>query len=197
MEKALLSMDTGTQKTVWYLFIEGDLNAFSTLFKEYYAMLHNYGVKISGNVFLTEDCLQDFFVYLYENRNKIGEVQNVNAYLFVSYRRAVLKALEKERVFTDYNLGTNPLNKFEFSIEELTIKQEFTDLRKAIITLILNELSPREREVIYLKYYSGIRIKDIADVMNISYQSVLNTLQKAFNKLRKASEDQKIRQVLK
>lgn len=190
-------MDTTTQKTVWHLFIEGDLNAFSTLFKEYYATLHNYGIKISGNSSLTEDCLQDFFVYLYENKGSIGKVNSINAYLFVSFRRAILKTIGKERMFTDYDSESGTVGKFEFSIEELIVEQEFIGLKKSVVILLLNELSPREREVIYLKYYSNIRTKDIADIMNITSQSVLNTLQKAFHKLRKVSENHKIKQVLK
>lgn len=167
-------MDTETQKTVWHLFIEGDMNAFSTLFKGCYAMLHNYGIKISGNSSLTEDCLQDFFVYLYENKENIGEVNSINAYLFVSFRRAILKTIRKERVFTDYDPKYSVLGKFEFSIEELIVEQEFIGLKKSVVIHLLNELSPREREVIYLKYYSNIRTKDIADVMDITNQSVLN-----------------------
>lgn len=190
-------MDTETQKTVWHLFIEGDINAFSTLFKGCYAMLHNYGIKISGNSSLTEDCLQDFFVYLYENKESIGEVNSINAYLFVSFRRAILKTIKKERVFTDYDPKYSILGKFEFSTEELIVEQEFIGLKKSVVIHLLNELSPREREVIYLKYYSNIKTKDIADVMDITNQSVLNTLQKAFHKLRKASENHKIREVLK
>ena len=86
---------------------------------------------------------------------------------------------------------------FEFSSEELKIKQEFTAIRLALLTKLLNALSLREKEVVYLKYYSGLKTTEIAEVMEISYQSVLNTLQKAFVKLRKNIENLTISEVLK
>ena len=89
------------------------------------------------------------------------------------------------------------MSNFEFSPEEIAIEQEFTLLRTAGISEILNKLSIREREAIYLKYYSELKVSEIAEVMGISYQSVLNTLQKAFTKLRKDLESEVIMNVLR
>ncbi|MFK7811279.1 MAG: RNA polymerase sigma factor [Maribacter sp.] len=177
-------MNDSSEKSIWHLFVEGDVNAFSTLFKTYYSQLHNYGLKISSNPALTEDCLQSFFVYLYDNRKNLGTINHIKSYLFVSFRRALLKYLKKERKFTSYDEIFDNSNVFEFSQEELMVEQEFTKIRVSTLTKLLNNLSTREREAIYLKYYSSLSTNEIAEVMNISYQSVLNTLQKAFTKLR-------------
>ncbi len=190
-------MNDSSEKTIWHLFIEGDANAFSSLFKTYYSQLHNYGLKISKNTAFTEDCLQTFFVYLYDNRKNLGKVTHVKSYLFVSFRRALLKYLKKERRFTNYDEVFENINAFEFSTEELMVEQEFTKLRVSALTQLLNNLSSREREAIYLKYYSSLSTNEIAEVMDISYQSVLNTLQKAFTKLRKHIESSEIKQVFK
>lgn len=187
-------MNDFSEKTIWRLFVEGDVNAFSTLFNTYYTQLHNYGLKISGNSALTEDCLQSFFVYLYDNRKNLGTIAQIKSYLFVSFRRALLKNLKKERMFTTYEEVLEHSRAFEFSVEELMVEQEFTKIRVSTLTQLLNGLSARERESIYLKYYSGLSIREMAEVMNISYQSVLNTLQKAFTKLRGHIESHKIKQ---
>lgn len=184
------------EKVIWHLFIGGDLNAFSTLFREYYPLLHNYGYKISANLDLTEDCLQDFFIYLFENRKKLGEVHNIKAYVFVAFRRAIFKSLKRERRFTDLEGALETLSKFEFSPEEIAMEQELVSARSEVLVQVLNGLSKREREVVYLKYYSDLKTKEISEVMGISYQSVLNTLQKAFSKLRDSVESQVIRQIL-
>tara|TARA_R110002051_G_scaffold227671_2_gene289947 strand:- start:10933 stop:11508 length:576 start_codon:yes stop_codon:yes gene_type:complete len=190
-------MNISPEKSTWFLFVQGDLNVFSSLFKGYYPILHNYGLKISENVSLTEDCLQDFFLYLYENRENLGEVNNVKSYLFVSFRRAIFKKLKKERIFTDFEEDFEFSKNFEFSPEEIAIQKEFTSLQKSTIAFILNDLSVREKEVVYLKYYSNLKTNEISDVMGISYQSVLNTLQKAFVKLRSTAEKELILAVLK
>ena len=42
-----------------------------------------------------------------------------------------------------------------------------------------------------------MRSTDIAEIMDMNYQSVLNVLQKALSKLRLASENQQINSILK
>lgn len=190
-------MSTINEKLLWQLFIEGDVNAFSSLFKTYYSELHNYGIKISSDQMITEDCLQSFFVYLYNSRENLGAINNVKSYLFISFRRALLKFIKKERRYTTYDqiFETNEI--FGFSTEELAIDQEAAKLKNETLASLLNTLSVRQREVIYLKYYSNLTTNEISEVMDISYQSVLNLLQKAFTKLRSKAEDQKISAIFK
>ena len=190
-------MNDSSEKSIWHLFVEGDVNAFSTLFKTYYSQLHNYGLKISGNATITEDCLQTFFVYLYDNRKNIGDIIHIRSYLFVSFRRALLKYLKKERKFTSYDDVFENSGVFEFSTEELIIEQELFEIKVQTLKQLLNSLSTRERESIYLKYYTGLSTKEISEVMNISYQSVLNTLQKAFTKLKVNSKSSEIKQAFR
>ncbi|WP_158979224.1 RNA polymerase sigma factor [Cellulophaga sp. L1A9] len=190
-------MSLNNEEIIWSLFLQGDTNAFSLLFKKYYASLYNYGIKLCNNSCITEDCLQAFFIYLHDNRNTIGEVKNIKAYLFISFRRALFCTLKKERNFTDLNSDTENISNFEFSPEELKIHQEISFVQTNSITLILNTLSPREREVIYLKYYGELSMSDISTSMDISYQSVLNTLQKAFSKIRKTIENNMLSAILR
>ncbi|MBU2996173.1 sigma-70 family RNA polymerase sigma factor [Cellulophaga baltica] len=190
-------MQTNKEEILWRLFLEGNADAFSAIFKLYYSPLHNYGLKICNNTQATEDCLQNFFIYLYEHRKGIKEVKSVKSYLFISFRRSLLTYLKKERTYTDIeSVKAKSLN-FEFSAEELRINQEFTTAKKETVTKILNTLSTREREVIYLKYYSKLSTSDIATTMSITYQSVSNTLQKAFTKLRNNIENNMLAAVLK
>ena len=49
----------------------------------------------------------------------------------------------------------------------------------------LSMLSDREREVISLKYFSDLKIREIAAMLELREQTVANTLQNALTKLRK------------
>ncbi len=187
-------MDISSEKALWQFFVGGDLNAFSTLFKHFYPQLHNYGLRISNNQEIAEDCLQDFFIYLYEHRASLHHVRQIRSYLFVSYRRALIKKLQKQNLIQSLDEAKDA---FIFSQEEIMLGEELSEQRSKILETTLNGLSPREREVIYLKYYSDLKTPEIKEVMNISYQSVLNTLQKAFSKLRNRLETAAIREVLK
>ncbi|MEM8523267.1 MAG: sigma-70 family RNA polymerase sigma factor [Bacteroidota bacterium] len=64
------------------------------------------------------------------------------------------------------------------------MREEEEAQKHHLLEQVLNELPTRQREVIYLKYYNNLSSKEIAEVMEISQQGVLNTLYKAFKKLR-------------
>tara|TARA_R110000765_G_scaffold63749_2_gene124058 strand:+ start:598 stop:1176 length:579 start_codon:yes stop_codon:yes gene_type:complete len=190
-------MELYSDETLWYFFKKGEVHAFSLLFKKYYPQLHVYGIKLSNAPMLTEDCLQNFFIQLYEEREKQGSIKNLKAYLFVSFKRRLIKQLQKNQKNIPISEAQLFKSNFTFSAEEISIHQEIQFLCTTTLSQLINQLSPRQKEVIYLKYYSNMRSTDIAEVMDMNYQSVLNVLQKALSKLRLASENQQIKSVLK
>ena len=190
-------MEIHSDETIWYFFKKGEVSAFTLLFKKFYPQLHAYGLKISNNTCVTEDCLQNFFIQLFEEREKQVIIKNLKAYLFVSFKRRLMKQLQRQLKHIPIS-ETQVLNtNFTFSEEELSIHQEIQFLCTKTLKVLLNTLSPRQKEVIYLKYYSGMRTTDIAEIMDMNYQSVSNVLQKAMANLRLASENQQIKSVLK
>lgn len=190
-------MKLHSDETIWYFFKKGESHGFSLLFKKYYPQLHVYGLKLSNNQELTEDCLQNFFIQLFENRERLGKINSLKAYLFVSFKRRLIKQLQKKQNNIPISEAQLFKTNFTFSIEEISIKQEIQFLCTSTLARLINELSPRQKEAVYLKYYSGMTTTDIAEVMDMNYQSVLNTLQKALKKLRIASENQQIKTILK
>ena len=71
-----------------------------------------------------------------------------------------------------------------FSPEELITHQENETFKNKNILILLNNLPKRQKEAIYLKYYSGLKTNDIATIMEVNYQSVVNTIHKALKNLR-------------
>ena len=190
-------MELQSDETLWYFFKKGDTSAFTILFKKYYPQLHVYGIKISNAPNLTEDCLQNFFIQLYEERDKPRKIKNLKAYLFVSFKRRLIKQLQKKQNNIPISEAQLFKSNFNFSSEELSVQQEIQFLCTSTLNGLINQLSPRQKEVIYLKYYSKMSSTGIAEVMDMNYQSVLNTVQKAMMKLRLASENQQIKSILK
>lgn len=190
-------MELHSDETIWYFFKKGESHGFSLLFKKYYPQLHVYGLKLSNSQEITEDCLQNFFIQLFENREKLGHINSLKAYLFVSFKRRLIKQLQKNQNNIPISEAQLIKTNFTFSSEEISINQEIQFLCTSTLASLINKLSPRQKEVIYLKYYSGMNSSDIAEVMDMNYQSVLNTLQKALSKLRKLSENHQIKSILK
>ena len=184
-----------TDYELWEALKAGDVKAFSALFKMYYALLHNYGLKISNhNVQLTEDCLQDFFIYIYEHRENLSSLKTIQPYLFVSFRRHIIKEIKKSFKNADTNPKDDHFIEINFSKEDLMIHQEIEVFKHTNLPILLNKLPNRQKEILYLKYYSNLNNLEISKVMNINYQSVSNLIYKGIKNLR---QDASLSQLLK
>jgi RNA polymerase sigma factor (sigma-70 family) len=177
-------MNKLTDKFIWKSLKEGDLNAFSVLFETYYPQLHSYGLKISNNLTVTEDTLQDFFLYVYEKRENLSDLETIAPYLFTSYKRFLLHVIKKNQKLKYVDFSTETINDIQFTKEELMMDQETEAFRNKNMATLLNKLPKRQKEAIYLKYYSGLKAAEISEVMDINYQSVVNTLHKAIKGLK-------------
>ena len=124
-------------------------------------------------------------------------MKNIKSYLFISFKRKLLKQIKKQYLRTSLSEFSNFVPEMIFSPQEVAIKQEVQFLCTKTLHELLNGLAAREKEVIYLKYYCDLTIEETSEVMDINYQSVLNTLQKAMTKLRLQSEKQIITDILK
>jgi len=168
---------------IWRKFLAGDTQAFSALFLKYHPLLVHYGIKLCHDEAQAEECVQDLFCYLFENKDKLSEIRQVKTYIFVSFRRRILRIQQGNRVKLLGELSLPEIG-IQFSQEELIIDQERQNSEQKKLWQMLNELPARQREVVYLKYYQGLDSDEIAAAMNITHQGVLNALYKAFKKLR-------------
>lgn len=175
------------EQETWQSFKRGNRQALAIIFKNHYSDLHNYGLRISGNDALTEDCLQDFFLYLFEHRENLADLDNIRPYLFKSFRRMLLRQLNKSKKI---DFSTSPIDipipDIQFTEEDFMIEQETLKIQNSILLEMLNNLPKRQREVIYLKYYNNLNIKEIEEIMAISYQGVVNKLHRAIKALKRS-----------
>ncbi len=99
----------------------------------------------------------------------------MKAYLFVSLRNLIT--------------NTNTSKKIIFQQIDPNISSEHnTSSKESILTELykfLQKLSPRENEIIHLKYFQGFKNMEIAESLGLEYQTVRNTLNNAIKKLRK------------
>jgi RNA polymerase sigma factor (sigma-70 family) len=63
-------------------------------------------------------------------------------------------------------------------------------LRRATVRAALERLSPRERELIALKFHAGLSTPDLASVLGVSESNAGTLLHRTINKLRKACDEE-------
>ena len=155
---------------LWKKFVDGDMYAFRKIYANFYPQLLQFGL-IYLNKSEAENLTQDVFLYILQKRNTIKKVKNVKAYLLTSLRNRI-SAYAKANKIKSVELPN------ELKIE--TTENYFVD----IIHQLLNKLSPREQEIIRLRYFEELNNKEISKTLNIEYQTVRNTLANAIKKMR-------------
>ena len=74
---------------------------------------------------------------------------------------------------------------FELSHETFMINSLDHHERSNRILEALQDLSPRQKEVIYLKIYKGLSYEEVSEIMQLNYQVTRNLLCQALKTIRK------------
>lgn len=169
---------------LWTRFRQGDVQAWSVLLESYYRTLFNYGHRLKAERELIHDCIQDLFLNLWDSRAKLNPTpDSVSFYLLRAFRNSLVKELQKQHhQQPDDDLLTETIS--TVSIEDLLIDQEGLQQTQSRIKYLLSELSAREQEVMFLKYYDNLTNQQIAHLLNIRKQSVANLLHLGLQRLR-------------
>jgi len=164
---------------------EGNADALASLMRMYYDGLYSYASRFTKDDALIKDCIQEVFISLWQRRQTVGVILSPKFYFLRAIKNKVLKSLDSAR----RKIGNQTLPEeydfsHEFSIEKIIIAKQVSEQNATRLKSILALLSKREKEVIYLKYYQYLDNGQIADLMNISRQSVYNLLHDAIRKLK-------------
>jgi RNA polymerase sigma factor (sigma-70 family) len=170
----------------WLQALEGDTRAFHAIHGELFRGLYDYAMKLMQDSQLADDAVQELFVKIWVKRAVIGPLQKVKPYFFTALRRQILNQLRNLHL-RELRIGALPRPDIDFSPEEIVVRNEEYLSLQTKIAVVLNELPKRQKEVIYLHYFEEMDYAQIAEVMGIHYQSVLNLTQKALRKLRSAN----------
>src|SRR5258708_2543194 len=79
-----------TDIDLWNAFKQGNKESFAILFRRYYPLLLQYGVKLCPDVNVVEDSIQELFVDLWQSRSDT-EVRSVKSYLLKAMKYKILK----------------------------------------------------------------------------------------------------------
>jgi RNA polymerase sigma factor (sigma-70 family) len=173
-------------ETVWLQQLQqNDEQALAALMKNYYSNLYNYAARFSQNDALIRDCIQEVFISLWQRRETAGTILSLKYYLLRAVKNKVLKSLHKDKKRAH---GLAPTEEYdfslEFSIERFIIEKQISEEKAETLRKTLCHLSRRQNEVIYLKFYQHLDHGQIAELMNISRQSVYNLLHETIQRLR-------------
>jgi RNA polymerase sigma factor (sigma-70 family) len=173
--------------SLWNSILAGNGQDYTELHSSLYPRLFVFACKMLNDGETADDLLQDLFMKFWENRLKIGSLENVEAYFYRSARSIVLNHIRLTK-YRKYRLRTMPDPGFVFSAEDIIVSKESDSMRKRQMILALNSLPAKQREIITMRFYKELSNPQIADILNIRYQSVSNHVCRAVHALRRVSD---------
>jgi RNA polymerase sigma factor (sigma-70 family) len=173
-------------KAIWASFKSGNKNAFTFIFNTYIKILYAYGEKITRDKALVQDCIQDLFIELWRRRTALSETDSIRFYLVKSLRRTIVRKLTGNSKFIQASaMSDDFVFGVEFSHEEKVISEQLSDEQLKLLSTALQNLSSRQREAVYLKFYQKLSSQEIADTLEIDINSLYNLISKSIEALRK------------
>ncbi|MFW6369713.1 MAG: RNA polymerase sigma-70 factor [Bacteroidota bacterium] len=149
----------------------GSKPAFKKIFRLYSPRLIRYAGFLLKNNDEAEDLVQEVFFQVWENRANLKSEKNLASYLFTLTKNKCFNVLKHkvvaEKYFTSQAaMETEELYHLSFEMQEEFISME--DLLNKELERIMNEMPVRCAEAFRLKWLEGKKIREIAQIMQIS-----------------------------
>ena len=178
-----------SEAKIWIKFKKGDEEAFVWIYRNYFAVLYNFARQFNLDSDYVKDQIQDLFIYIRSNRERLTNVNSIKFYLFKSLRRKLLT--NKKQKFSFLSLfSSNSRKIFEIEITEtpevILINQSLDEEIKERLSKSMNKLTIRQKEAVIYFYYEGMSYQEIADIMGLQkVKSARKLIYRAIEALRK------------
>ncbi|MFO8232461.1 MAG: sigma-70 family RNA polymerase sigma factor [Longimonas sp.] len=160
-------------------------NPFEQLFRRTYPHLRSYGHRLTTRTALVEDAIQEVFMALWRSDTSVDDLEHPRSYLLAALRRQLIRQLQTERKRNEQETErAHPPPAFTVAHEDLLVAHERRTERQEKVEQALNTLSERRREALYLRFKHGLTHREIAEVMDIAYQTARNYVSEALLHIR-------------
>jgi RNA polymerase sigma factor (sigma-70 family) len=172
------------EASLWKAFQQGDIQAFEVIYQTHISALLAYGKHLCRDHDQVSDVVQDVFVDIWTRRATLRSLHTIRYYLFRIMRNKLARLHQEAVLFIDDQQTPPPNDLITQSIEFLISQQEANQQQIAQLKQAINQLPDRQHEAIILAFYHNLDNDEIADLMGINHQSVINHLNRALASLR-------------
>ena len=175
---------SGDPTSLWLSFTKGNREAFTAIYSTYAETLYEYGMRILKDEDQVGDCIHDLFIKLWINHKTIGKTDNIRFYLIAALRNTIISHRTKESRLPKEEFHNPDDFILDFHAESAHVKEEESLAQSQKISKALNQLTGRQKEIIYLKYFEEMSYDQIADLMNISVKGAYKLSARALEALK-------------
>jgi RNA polymerase sigma-70 factor (family 1) len=164
------------------------LKSFEQIFRLFYPRLKKYACNFLHKQNEAEDLVQDVFFQVWQNISELDHEKNVGSFLFTLLRNKCLnflkhKAVEEQYIFQSAKNEAEELYHISFTETGGFISME--ERLMAELEVIISEMPEKCQTAFRHKWFEGKKIREIAEVMNISTTMVDKHLAKGLEIARK------------
>ena len=148
--------------------------AFDGIYNRYCSRLHDFVLKFLKQEEDAEEIVQEVFIKIWNSRSKIDIYASFDSFLFTIAYNATMSLLRKrisEAKSREYLRYQQQIDSSDNVINEI----QFQELNHKI-ELLIEKLTPRQKEIYVLSREEGLSHKEIAQRLDISESTVNNHL---------------------
>lgn len=163
---------------------DGSQDCFKQIYDLYANRLYSFVYSLTKSKEDTIDIVQEVFERLWVNRKKISNEKSLESFLFVIGKNLFVSAYRKRLASQKYEDYTEYLDQRQEN-ETADSAMEYDDFKKTLADSI-NSLPSRQRQIVWLSKYKGMKNSEIADTLSLSEQTVKNQLSLGLKALRES-----------
>ncbi|MDO5663870.1 MAG: RNA polymerase sigma factor [Bacteroidia bacterium] len=155
------------------------------IYNEHVDNLYSYAFALGFKKHVVMDAIHDVFYKLCTEEKPLDDVISIRSYLTRSLKNRLIDIYKSQKIKIDI---TSPnaeliLTQSE-TIEDELITSEDEEIIKQKVNEMLQSLSPRQQEIIILRYVENLSYEEISLKMGLSYSSCRKLMHKAMETLR-------------
>jgi len=171
---------------------EGSEKAFRLIMDHWYLRLYNFANGYLDHAENTKEVLQDVFLKLWDNRQKLAEQTNLNAYLFTLTRNRCIDLIRRERLMLQFRTDKQDeylrLTENFDALSDPILDDLFALELQAEINRAVSGLPEQCRKVFIMSRTNGLKNKEISVSLELSEKTVESHLTKALKTIKLALE---------
>ncbi len=167
----------------------GNAKAFDQVFDFYGKKLFYFSLGYLKSEAESEEVVQEVFYKIWKNRQSLNPDLSFKAYLFkiaFNHIQELFQKLNLQQAYRHELINTSV--GFNDDLDSRTNYQSLFEL----VTKLINQLPPRQKEILIRKRQQGQSVKEIAAALDISPKTVENHLTEALRKIKNGLSEESV-----
>jgi len=191
-----MGLSTTSENELVKSFVNGNHSSLQILIERHQSRLYSYIFLLVKDKQLADDIFQDTYVKVintlkrgsYNDQGKfIQWVMRIAHNLVIDHFRKSKKVPTVDNSYNDFDIF-DTISFTDPSVEEMMINTQIhEDVRK-----LLDFLPEEQKEVLFLRCYSGLSFKDIAEQTDVSINTALGRMRYAIINMRKIIDEKNV-----